>query len=359
MSQTAPPPFALRHSPQVPELLYQLGCTLAISTYQAGKVVLISAQDENKLIQLPRTFVKPMGIAEDRETDRLAIACREEVIMLANSTQLAAHYPKAPGKYDALYVPRLTYHTGALDIHDLNFGQGGVLYAVNTRFSCLVQLDNRYNFTPYWQPKFISQLASDDRCHLNGMAMQDGLPKYATAFSQTDTPQGWRSTVTTSGVIFDVTTDEVVIDRLPMPHSPRIFNGDLYVLLSASGEVAKINLKDRSYDVVCKISGFVRGMSLIGDYLFVGLSKLRENSSTFSKLDFAKNANEAGIAIVHLPTGAKVGVINYLSSVDEIYDVHILAGKRRPNIMNTLTDDHKAALMIPTATYWAKKRTHS
>ena len=147
-----PPPFALQYNPQVPELLQQLGCTLAISTYQAGKVVLISAQDENKLIQLPRSFVKPMGIAEESASDRLAIACKEEVIVFANSTQLAKFYPKAPGKYDALYVPRLTHHTGGLDIHDLNFGKNGQLYAVNTRFSCLVQLDSHYNFTPYWQP---------------------------------------------------------------------------------------------------------------------------------------------------------------------------------------------------------------
>jgi uncharacterized protein (TIGR03032 family) len=128
----------------------------------------------------------------------------------------------------------------------------------------------------------------------------------------------------------------------------------LYVLLSATGEVARIDPGSATYDVVCKIGGFVRGMSSCGDYLFVGLSKLRENSSTFAKLDFAKNANQSGIAIIHLPTGAQVGMIKYLSSVDEIYDVHVLNEKRRPNILNTITEDHKAALMIPTATYWAK-----
>lgn len=356
MQNSPAPPFALQYSAQVPELLYQLGCTLAISTYQAGKVVLISAQDENKLIQLPRSFIKPMGIAEDTETDRLAIACKEEVITLANSPDLAKFYPKAPGKYDALYVPRLTHHTGGLDIHDLNFGQNGLLYAVNTRFSCLVKLDDQFNFTPYWKPNFISRLASDDRCHLNGMAMQDGLPKYATAFSQTDTPQGWRPTVTETGTIFDVTSNEIVIENLPMPHSPRIFNGSLYVLLSATGEVAKIDIERGTYEVITKVGGFVRGLSICGDYLFVGLSKLRENSSTFAKLDFAKNANQSGIAIIHLPTGARVGNIHYRSSVDEIYDVHVLHNKKRPNILNTLTDDYKAALMIPTATYWAKMK---
>ena len=191
------------------------------------------------------------------------------------------------------------------------------------------------------------------------MAMYNDLPKYATTFSQTNAPQGWRPTITTTGTIFDVTTNEIVCEKLPMPHSPRIFNGELYVLLSATGELAKVDPKRGNYEVVCKIGGFVRGMSICGDYLFVGLSKLRENSSTFAKLDFAKSANQAGIVIIHLPTGAKVGMINYRSSVDEIYDVHVLNNKRRPNILNTLTEDHKAALMIPTATYWAKMNPNS
>lgn len=343
----------MQHSPQVPELLYRLGVTLALSTYQAGKVVLLSAKDENSLVQLPRTFAQPMGIAEDEQTDRLALACREEVIVFANSADLAHHYPKAPGKYDAMYLPRTTYHTGALDIHDLNFGDDGeTLYAVNTLFSCLVTIDNRYSFTPYWKPKFISKLASDDRCHLNGMAMEAGKPRFATSFSQTDTAAGWRPTVTSTGTIFDVPSGEVVVTGLAMPHSPRIYGGKLYVLLSATGELAVIDPASGKPEVVKKIGGFVRGMAMAGDYLFVGVSKLRQKSSTFGHLDVAKLSNQAGIKIIHLPSGAFVGEISYLSSVDEIYDVHVLKDKRRTNILNTLNNDFRSALSTPSATYW-------
>ena len=352
---SAPAPFAIQHDPQVPELLYRLGVTLALSTYQAGKLVLLSAADENRLIQLPRSFDKPMGIAEDPATDRLALACREEVIVLRNSTDLARFYPKAPDRYDALYLPRATYHTGALDVHDLTFGDGGrTLYAVNTRFSCLMTVDDRHNFTPVWQPPGITALAAEDRCHLNGMALEDGRPRYATAFSRTDTPRGWRPTVTESGVLWDVSTNEVVAEGLPMPHTPRLFNGRLYLLLSATGEVVEIDRATGERRTVCAPGGFVRGMALAGEYLFVGLSKLRRESSTFGKLPFAGRANVAGIAIVHLPTGARAGHIRYLSSVDEIYDVHVLGGKRRPNILNTLTPDHRAALSTPEATYWGR-----
>jgi len=345
-------PFSCQYTPQTPELLQQLNCSIAISTYQAGKIVFISAKNENSLIQLPRNFEKAMGIAEDAEKDKIAIACKDEVIVFKNSKDLATFYPKAPNKYDALYLPRNTFHTGAIDIHDLNFGNNGELYAVNTLFSSIVKIDDNYNFTPFWTPPFIDKIASEDRCHLNGMAMQNGKPKYATAFNNGNTPQSWRDKVTESGIIIDVENNSIIAEGLAMPHTPRIFNNDLYVLLSAKGELVKVNTEDGTYEVIVQIDGFVRGMSLHKDYLFIGLSKLRKNSATFSKLPFAEKANEAGIVVVHLPTKSIAGKITYLTSLDEIYDIHILANKIRPNILNTITDGHKKGLMIPNTTFW-------
>ena len=349
-------PFSCKYTPQIPELLQNLNCSIAISTYQAGKVVFISAKDENSLIQLPRNFEKAMGIAEDTQQDKIAIACKDEVIVFRNSNELAYHYPKSPNKYDALYLPRNTFHTGAIDIHDLNFGNNGELYAVNTLFSSIVKINDDYNFTPFWTPPFIDKIASEDRCHLNGMAMQNGKPKYATAFNNGNSPQSWRDKVTESGIIIDVENNTIISEGLAMPHTPRIFNGELYVLLSATGELVKINKETGSYEVIIKVDGFVRGMSFHKDYLFIGLSKLRKNSSTFGKLPFAEKANEAGIVVVHLPTKSISGKITYLTSLDEIYDIHVLADKTRPNILNTLTDDHKNGLMIPNTTFWRKEK---
>lgn len=346
-------PFSCQFTPQIPELLLRLNCTIAITTYQAGKLIFISPKNEDELVQLPRSFSKPMGIAENKATDQLALACKDEVIVFSNSTQLAAHYPTAPKKYDALYMPRTTYHTGSLDIHDLCFGNDGKLYAVNTLFSCIVTIDDRYNFTPFWKPSFIDKLVSEDRCHLNGLALQNGAPKYATAFNQGNTVQSWRENVTTTGVVFDLETNETVVSGLAMPHSPRVFGNDLYVLLSATGELIRVDVKSGKFDVVVKVDGFVRGMDLYKDHLFIGLSKLRKKSSTFGKLAFAEKANQAGIIVVHLPTGSIVGQITYLTSLDEIYDIHILGDKIRPNILNTVKPDHKQGLMTPEITFWA------
>ncbi len=347
-------PFSCTYSSQVPELLQKLNCSLAISTYQAGKLVFISALDENKIVQLPRTFDKPMGIAHDEESDKLALACKDEVIVFSNAEELAKYYPRSPKKYDALYMPRASYYTGNLDIHDLNFGANKELYGVNTLFSSIVKIDDNYSFTPMWKPNFIDRIVSEDRCHLNGMAMENGKPKYVTAFGQGNSFQSWRDTVTTGGIVIDVETDEIIIDGLAMPHTPRIFNGELYTLLSASGELIKINREKGTYEVIVKLDGFVRGMDLHQDYLFIGLSKLRKNSSTFAKLNL--KANEAGIMVVHLPTGSIAGKITYQTSLDEIYDVHILPGKTRPNIMNTIRPDYKEGVTTPNSTYWAKKK---
>jgi len=162
--KTPPAPFECSFTPNVPELLLQLGCSIAITTYQAGKVIFVSPKDENYLVQLPRTFEKAMGMS--LHGNKLAVACKSEVLVLSNSSELASFYPKQPSTYDALFMPRATYYTGMVDIHDLDWGKDGRLYAVNTSFSCLASINHDYSFTPVWKPPFISRLVSEHRCHL-------------------------------------------------------------------------------------------------------------------------------------------------------------------------------------------------
>lgn len=351
---TAPAPFSCKYSPNLPELLGALNCTIAISTYQAGKVVFLSAKNDQELVQLPRTFQTAMGIALDG--DKMAIAAKDEVVVLKNSKDLAAHYPNQPNTYDGLFMPRATYYTGQVDIHDLHFGKDG-LWAVNTSFSCLCLINEDYSFDPRWTPSFISKLASEDRCHLNGMAMVDGRPKYVSALGKSDTVQGWRENITGGGVIIDVDSNEVVAEGLAMPHSPRVINGKLYVLLSAVGKLVTVDVNTGKTEDVVEIPGFIRGMEFHGDHLFIGLSKVRKNSSSFRELEIADKATYSGVIVIHLPTGAKVAELKYETSVDEIYDVRVLPGLRRPGILNTQKDIYKLGLDTPNATFWAKKES--
>jgi len=351
----APSPFSCTFTPNIPELLNRLNCTIAISTYQAGKIVFLSAKNDEELIQLPRTFNKAMGIT--LQGDKMAIATKDEVIILVNSQGLAQSYPKQPGVYDGLFMPQAVYYTGQIDIHDLHWGDEG-LWAVNTSFSCLVLINEEYHFMPKWKPAFISNLASEDRCHLNGMAIIDGKPKYVTTFGNGDSPQSWRENITKTGMVIDIGSGEEILTNLPMPHSPRFYDGKLYLLLSATGEVICAEPEKGRYEVVSDLSGFVRGMAKYSDYLFIGLSRLRKNSSTFKHLSIADKALNAGIKILHLPTGGYVGEIKYQSTVDEIYDVQIIPDIKRPGILNTYRDDYKKGLSVPGATYWAVKKEH-
>lgn len=348
---TPPPPFSCTYTPNVAELLLQLGCSIVITTYQAGKLVFLSPVDEHHLRQLPRDFNKAMGLAVHGKM--MAIATKNEVVVLADAPNLAQGYPVKPNYYDAFYVPRATYYTGEVDLHDMDWDDSGQLWAVNTRFSCLSVIDAQFSFTPKWVPPFIKAFEPTDLCHLNGMAMVQGKPKYVSMFGQTTTPKGWRPKVQTGGLIMDVQTNEMIATQLPMPHSPRWIDGQLYCLLSATGEVIRVNVQTGQYDVVTRLQGFVRGMAKWGDYLFVGLSKLRQNASTFRDLPITKKAIYCGIEIIHLPTGALVGNIRYQTSVEELYDVQIIP-KLRPGILNHVHAVHRLTLHTPYGDFWSQ-----
>ena len=292
-----------------------------------------------------------MGLA--LSGDKMAIASKNEVMVAVNQAQLASQYPKFPNKYDALFLPTATYHTGQVDMHDLHYGEKGRLFAVNTSFSCLTVVNDNFSFTPIWKPEFITEFVCEDRCHLNGLAMKDGKPKYISALGTTNTRQGWRENITNGGVIIDIESNQIIAKGLAMPHSPRVVNGKLYCLLSAAEKLVEINPETGEVTEVAHIPGFVRGMTMVQDYAFIATSKLRQNSSTFKHLKIAQNADVASIVAVHLPTGAIAGKLTYLASVDEIYDLLAVPGLKRPNLLNNLNEVHKTGLVTPYGSFWA------
>lgn len=349
MTQTLPP-FSCTMSPNMAELLTELNGSIALTTYQAGKLIFISALNKEEIVQLPRQYDKAMGLAI--HGNKMAIATKNEVQVLASSKALALNYGKTPGMYDSLYLPRATYYSGEVDLHDMGWGTEG-LWAVNTRFSCLSLINDDYSFENKWSPSFITDQTPDDRCHLNGMAMHANKPKFVTALGTTNAAKAWRENIQSGGVIIDVDSKEIVASGLPMPHSPRIFDGKLYSLSSATGEIICVDPATGKYDVVTKVQGFLRGMCRKGDILFVGLSKLRQNASTFRDLPIARESLFCGVVAIHLPTGKQIGFIKYENSVEEIYDVQFLDGMQRPGILNTLKEEHRKALVTNTDAYWS------
>lgn len=342
--------FECSFSPAIPKLLFELKSTLALTTYQAGKLIFLSSVDGKTLVQLPRTFRKPMGVAV--KGHKIAVASLDAVTTFAGSASLAAGYPNQPGVYDLLFMPRATYHTGGLDIHDLEYGKDGALYAVNTLFSCIVRIDDTYNFTPVWKPSFIEQIAPDDACHLNGMALKDGTPVYATAFAASHQPKGWRALLPSGGIVIEITTQRIVANGLSMPHSPRMYGDRLLILQSATGELTEVDIQTGALRTIVNLSGFVRGLEIVGDYAFIGVSKRRASSSTFDKLSFPDPDYPAGVYAVHIPTGQIVGQILYQNTVEEIYDVRVIPQTLRPGILTTDKPEHRLGLMTPMSSYW-------
>lgn len=341
--------FSFKITPNVSQILHELGCTISLSTYQAGKLIFLSAPDARTISQLPRNFNKPMGIA--LEDNKMAIASLGEVLLLKNLPEMAWDYPNQPKTYDALFLPRATYHTGMLDIHDVAFS-GEDIIGINTQYSCICKIDHNYSFTPFWQPHFITKLAPQDRCHLNGLAMHEGKPLYVSALSQTDIPNGWRKHKVDGGILMHVPTNTIVCSGLAMPHSPRYYDGKVYILLSALGQLACFDPKTEQLEIIADLGGFARGMSREGKYLFIGLSKIRKKSKGFKDLPIADKANQAGVIIFDMELGKTVGFIIYESSVDEIYDVKVLKGIKRPGIVTPQKQAHRFAVSYPGTSFW-------
>ena len=132
----------------------------------------------------------------------LAIGSQRQVWLLAGMPDVARRL-QPPGKYDVSFLTHQSYFTGPIMVHDLGWGDGQ-FWAVNTLFSCLCTLDSTHNFVPQWMPSFVTEMVAEDRCHLNGMAMESGKPRYVTALSQTNTAAGWRPNKAESGCLIDI-----------------------------------------------------------------------------------------------------------------------------------------------------------
>ena len=347
-----PVQIACAASPSFQEWLSQAGGSLCVSTYQAGKVATIG-WDGRQVTLLMRQFDKPLGMVADG--NRLTLATRNMVWMFANAPLLAHDYREdQPGRYDALYLPRATYHTGDLNTHDLAIDRDG-LVLVASRFSCLARLSHDHNFEPFWKPTFITDLVPEDRCHLNGLAIRDGRPKYVTALGTSDTAGAWREDKATGGVLIDVETDEILVDSLAMPHSPRWHDERLWVLNSGAGELLLVDPATGQTSVVCQMPGYLRGLCFVGPYALVGLSKIREKH-IFGGLPIQQRCKQlvCGIAVVDTRTGAQVGLFEFSSGCEELFEVQFLPGVCRPMILNLERPVAYQAITNTDSCFWLR-----
>ncbi len=331
---TSSQPLWSRHTANFPALLEQLGISLFVTTYQAGKFVILRGDGERVNTHF-RDLPRPMGLAADRT--RLAVGTGQEVRQYRNMTPVCRRLEPS-GRHDACYLPRASHVTGDIDIHEMTW-VGDDLWFVNTRFSCLCTLNGVHSFVPRWRPAFVTALAPEDRCHLNGLCRKedsDGTASsfYVTALAATDTPQGWRNHKKDGGVLMEAPSGEVIARGLSMLHSPRCYRDRLWVLESGAGGLGIVDRETGRYEEVATLPGFTRGLDFHGNLAFVGLSQVRE-SAVFSGIPIAERAlaeRNCGVWVVDVRTGQTVAFLRFEDAVQEVFAVQVLPGLRYPEV---------------------------
>ena len=338
MSQTSN--FQVLASQQFLDWLNAEKVSLTFTTYQSNRLFFIGLKPDGSLGVTMRTFERPMGLYATPQT--LIMATRYQVWRLENLLEKGQILKDR----DKMYVPRQSWMTGQLDLHDLalavpSVGKGKVqavearkVVFVNSLFSCLGTLSDRYSFKFLWKPPFISKLAPEDRCHLNGLAVVEGKPAYVTACGRSDVTDGWRDQRRNGGCVIDVESNEIVASGLSMPHSPRFYGDRLWLSNSGVGEFGYIDLTTGRFETVTFCGGYLRGLAFWGDYAIVGLSKPREQTFSGLVLDERlanKNAEAfCGLQVIDLKSGDIVHWLRVEGVITELYDVAVLPGVRYP-----------------------------
>lgn len=349
MSNSVAPKLELNASRQFSAWLFEQHLSLTFSTYQGGKIFFIGLQPSGKLSVFERTFERCMGLHATEKT--IWLSSLYQIWRLENIL--------SPGQqqdgYDCLYVPQMSYITGDLDIHDLAVGSWNAEKQqpifVNTLFSCLATASPTHSFVPLWKPPFISRLAAEDRCHLNGMAMIAGKPKYVTVVSRSDIADGWRDKRTDGGCVIDVETNEIVTTGLSMPHSPRWYRGKLWLLNAGTGELGYADLNAGKFIPVTFCPGYLRGLAFAGDYAIVGMSKPRDNQ-TFTGLPLDEQLLKrdakprCGLMVIDLRTGDCVHSLQLEGIIEELYDVVVISQRRCPMAIGIKSDEIRRVLRV-------------
>ena len=323
--------------------------SLAITSYQSGRVYLVGSDKQGRVSFFERIFERAMGVVGNAQRIYLGSLYqlwRFENVLRSNEV--------IHGQYDKCYVPRNAQTIGDLDIHELGIRSNGKVVFVNTKYSCLAELSQTHSFKPIWKPKFVSKLAPEDRCHLNGLAMVDGRPKYVTAVCRSDSVDGWRDRRHDGGVVIDIETDEVVCEGLSMPHSPRWADGKLWVLNAGTGHLGWVDFESKRFVPLAFFPGFLRGLSIIGNVAAVGLSKPRNQRFEGLQLDEELRKRDSdpwcGVQIVSLTNGDVSNWIRFEGDITEIFDISFLPNVRNPMMIGLRTAEIRDLITFESET---------
>lgn len=307
--------------------LQKFNISIAFTSYQSGLLYFIGRNMSGGINVHQTSLPNPMGLCMDKKGS-LTMTGGYQIMRFEN---ILEPNQQINNTFDTCFVPRRVHVTGHLDAHDVGINNDDKPVFINTRFNCIATVSERHSFIELWRPPFISALVDEDRCHLNGMAMQDGEPRYVTAVSKSDTIDGWRDRRADGGVVIDVKTNKIVCEGLSMPHSPRMHNGQLWLLNSGTGELGVVNIADDGtgqFEPKVFCPGFSRGLAFYGNFAFVGLSKPRykrfEGLALDDKLKQADSEPWCGVQVIDLSTYSCVDWFRIDGNVAELFDLEVI-----------------------------------
>ncbi|MBE9006264.1 TIGR03032 family protein [Fortiea sp. LEGE XX443] len=314
--------------------------SLAITSQQSSRLMLLGVNHQGQISGFERVFEQAAALFATRE--RIYLSTKSQIWQLDNALVAEQLYDG----YDKLYIPRIGYNTGDLGVRDLAVEtENSRIVFVSSLLNCVATVSDRYSCIPLWKPEFISNLVNENRCHLTGLAMVDSKPRYVTAYSQSDVAHGWQQTWQNGGCVMDIQSDEVIAKGLSLPHSPRFYQDKLWLLNAGAGEFGYINIYSGKFQGVIGCSGWLRGLAFVGDYAIVGLSKT--NSHNIQLVN--SNADtDCGLMVINIKTGVMVHWLRLEGEITEIFDVQILSGVSRPQVMGFLSDEiHQLVTLDP------------
>jgi uncharacterized protein (TIGR03032 family) len=136
-----------------------------------------------------------------------------------------------------------------------------------------------------------------------------------------------------------------------MPHSPRVYQDQLWLLNSGTGFLGRVDRSAGRFEPVAFCPGYLRGLAFVGHYAVVGLSGPRHNK-TFQGLDLddelarRKAEPRCGLHVIDLRSGDAVHWLRIEGVVQELYDVVVLPGVSRPSALGLRTDEIRRTLSM-------------
>jgi uncharacterized protein (TIGR03032 family) len=334
-------------NPEWVQLQKELGFSLLLGTRSMGDLHVIGFPPQGNALHFQvANFPLCMGMALHGE--QLAVACQTDVRVYHNILSLPGIESPV---YQRCYSPRSLLFTGDLDAHELAFTADGEVQFVAAKYSCIVTPSASHSVREVWRPRFISALLPEDRCHLNGLCMEGGELKYVTCFAVTNETAGWRGQPFNSGVVWCAQTQEAVCTGLVQPHSPRIHNGELYVLNSGAGEFGRIDQRTGQYDCIAFVGGYGRGLSFVGDYAVFGISKPRHdgyipNFPLHERLKSLGLADRCQLVAVNLKTGDVMQAITFEGEAREFFDTVVIPDCRQAAVLSLDEAQHPGLRVI-------------